>query len=51
MGGGGAYVHMCAKYEVSMSNPVSGGGVHRCRHQRWMTHHDDARRRRTTDNS
>ena len=25
----GTYVHMCTKYEVSMSNPVPGGGVHR----------------------
>ena len=25
----GTYVHMYTKYEVSMSNPVPGGGVHR----------------------
>ena len=25
----GIYVHMCTKYEDSMSNPVPGGGVHR----------------------
>ena len=25
----GTYVHMYTKYEVSMSNPVAGGGVHR----------------------
>ena len=24
----GTYVHICTKYEVSMSNPVSGGGVY-----------------------
>ena len=39
----GTYVHMCTKYEVSMSNPVPGRGVHRCQHQhrhqrRMMTH-------------
>ena len=32
---GGAYVHMYAKYEVSMSNPVPGGGVYRWHQQRW----------------
>ena len=26
----GAYVHMYTKYEVSMSNHVPRGGVHRC---------------------
>ena len=25
----GTYVHMYTKYEVSMSNTVPGGGVHR----------------------
>ena len=25
----GINVHMCTKYELSMSNPVPGGGVHR----------------------
>ena len=25
----GTYMHMCIKYEVSMSNHVPGGGVHR----------------------
>ena len=25
----GTYVHMYRKYEVSMSNPVPGGGVHK----------------------
>ena len=25
----GTHVHMYTKYEVSMSNPVAGGGVHR----------------------
>ena len=33
-----AYVYMCTKYEVSMSNPVARGGVHRWRkqwYQRW----------------
>ena len=38
------YVQMCTKYEVSMSNPVPGGGVHRhqCQrqHQCRMTMHD-----------
>ena len=23
------YVHMYTKYDISMSNPVAGGGVHR----------------------
>ena len=33
-GGGGANVHTDTKYEVSMSNPVIGGGVHRwCQYQ------------------
>ena len=37
----GAYVHMYTKYEVSMSNPVAGGAVHR-QHQRCQrrTKHD-----------
>ena len=26
----GTNVHMYTKYEVFMSNPVPGGGVHRC---------------------
>ena len=29
----GTYVHMYTKDEVSMSNPVAGGGVHRHRCQ------------------
>ena len=40
--GGGAYVHMYTKYEVSMSNPVPRGGVHRCDNAH--TNDDDARR-------
>ena len=27
------WVHMCTKYEVSMSNHVPGGGVHTCQHK------------------
>ena len=33
-------MHMCTKYEVSMSNPVPGGGVHRCQCQCRTTMHD-----------
>ena len=36
----GAYVHMCTKYEDSVSNPVPGGGVHRCQHRHRMMMHD-----------
>ena len=43
----GTCVHMCTEYEVSMSNPVPGEV---CTYAN-ANANDDARRRRTTDNS
>ena len=39
----GTYVHMTTKYEVSTSNPVTGGDMHRRHQQRQRTKHDCVR--------
>ena len=45
--GGGGCVHMYTKYEVSMSNHVPGGGVHRQCHNANKANTDDANNRQS----